>query len=62
MKITQTYITLAALAAMAAGITSAYADTLKVSYNPTVGSESLDLTDASIYESAPSEIKSTDDI
>lgn len=34
MKITQTYITLAALAAMAAGITSAYADTLKVSYNP----------------------------
>lgn len=53
MKITQTYITLAALAAMAAGITSAYADTLKVSYNPTVGSESLDLTDASIYESAP---------
>ncbi len=62
MKITQTYITLAALAAMAAGITSAYADTLKVSYNPTVGSESLDLTNASIYEPAPSEIKSTDDI
>ena len=62
MKITQTYTTLAALAAMAAGITSAYADTLKVSYNPTSQSESLDLTDASIYESAPSEIKSTDDI
>ena len=62
MKITQTYTTLAALAAMAAGITSAYADTLKVSHNPTSASESLDLTDASIYESAPSEIKSTDDI
>ena len=62
MKITQTYTTLAALAAMAAGITSAYADTLKASYNPTVASDSLDLTDASIYESAPSEIKSTDDI
>ena len=62
MKITQTYTALAALAAMAAGITSAYADTLKVNHNPTVISESLDLTDASIYESAPSEIKSTDDI
>ena len=62
MKITQTYTTLAALAAMAAGITSAYADTLKVSYNPTVQSESLDLTDASIYEPTLSEIKSTDDI
>ena len=62
MKLTQKSTTLAALAAMAAGITSAYADTLKVSYDPTAQSESLDITDASIYESAPSEIKSTDDI